>query len=203
VGSAREAGSWRAVGKQGGSSVPGVRGAAAPSRRQTGAVSFARYPQARSIRESITDRRGSSQGLAAVRDFDPAYVGSGSFTSFPLSRRVRFAPRADIRPTPAFMSRRFTRTSRGADAGCLYRLNTQHDPWRASSLAWCTGGDDEEVFSRILRTRVADINANDVATPAKHRARRPLPCGRAHASTPSTSPRRPSVPDHRVTRNGN
>src|SRR5262249_58838282 len=68
----------------------------APSRRQTGAVSFARYPQARSIRESITDRRGSSQGLAAVRDFDPAYVGSGSFTSFPLSRRVRFAPRAEL-----------------------------------------------------------------------------------------------------------
>src|SRR5262245_38856580 len=30
----------------------------------------------------------------------------GSFTSFPPSRRVRFAPRADIRPKPAFMSTR-------------------------------------------------------------------------------------------------
>src|SRR5215468_5304911 len=31
-------------------------------------------------------------------------VHSGSFTSFPPSRPVRFAPRADIRPKPAFMS---------------------------------------------------------------------------------------------------
>src|SRR5262245_3673301 len=36
-----------------------------------------------------------------------------------------------------------TGTSRGAEAGCLYGLNTQHDPWRASSLAWRTGGDDD------------------------------------------------------------
>jgi hypothetical protein len=28
---------------------------------------------------------------------------SGSFRSFPPSRRVRFAPRTDIRPMPAFM----------------------------------------------------------------------------------------------------
>src|SRR5262249_11561198 len=34
-------------------------------------------------------------GLAALRDFDPAYRRYGSFTSFPLSRRVRFAPRAE------------------------------------------------------------------------------------------------------------
>src|SRR5215471_1977551 len=33
-------------------------------------------------------------------------VSFGSFTSFPLSRRVPFAPRADIRPMPAFMSAR-------------------------------------------------------------------------------------------------
>jgi len=31
----------------------------------------------------------------------------GSFTSFPPSRRVRFAARADIRPMPAFMSTRW------------------------------------------------------------------------------------------------
>src|SRR5262249_60777908 len=32
-------------------------------------------------------------------------------------------------------------TSRGADAGCLYGLNTQHDPLRASGLAWRTRTD--------------------------------------------------------------
>src|SRR5215469_13432195 len=32
------------------------------------------------------------------------HVCCGSFTSFPPSRRVRFAPRADIRPMPACMS---------------------------------------------------------------------------------------------------
>ena len=41
-----------------------------------------------------------------MRDFDPAYVADGSFTSFLPSRRVRFAPRADIRPMPGFMSTR-------------------------------------------------------------------------------------------------
>ena len=41
------------------------------------------------------------------------------------------------------MSRRFTGTLRGVDAGCLYGLNAQNDPWRASSLAWRTGGDDD------------------------------------------------------------
>jgi hypothetical protein len=30
-----------------------------------------------------------------------------------------------------------------ADVGCLYGLNTQHDPWRASALAWRTGGNDK------------------------------------------------------------
>src|SRR5205823_2241508 len=43
-------------------------------------------------------------GRAALRDFDPAHVSCGSFMSFPPSRPVRFAPRADIRPKPAFMS---------------------------------------------------------------------------------------------------
>ena len=38
---------------------------------------------------------------AALRDFDPAYVADGSFASFPPSRRVRFAPKADIRPVLA------------------------------------------------------------------------------------------------------
>src|SRR5215472_968785 len=34
------------------------------------------------------------------------HVGLGSFTSFPPSRRVRFAPREDSRPMRAFMSTR-------------------------------------------------------------------------------------------------
>jgi hypothetical protein len=29
--------------------------------------------------------------------------------------------------------------SHGADAARLYGLDTQHDPWRASGLAWRTG----------------------------------------------------------------
>ena len=65
---------------------------------------------------------------------------------------------------PAFMSRRFTGTSRGADTVCLYCLNTQHDPWWASSFAWRTGGDDDGLLgaqqlpdrflSRLVRPRV-------------------------------------------------
>jgi len=46
------------------------------------------------------------QEAAALRYFSPLYVRFGSFTSFPPSRRVRFAPRADIRPMSAFMSTR-------------------------------------------------------------------------------------------------
>jgi len=47
------------------------------------------------------------------------------------------------------MSRRFTGTLRSADAGYLYGLNTQHDPWRASSLAWRTGGDDDGLLGAL------------------------------------------------------
>ena len=36
-----------------------------------------------------------------------------------------------------------TGTSRCADAGCLYGLNTQNDRWQASRLAWRAGGDDK------------------------------------------------------------
>src|SRR5262245_53332954 len=46
----------------------------------------------------------------------------GSFTSLPPSQRVRFAPRADIRPMPAHMSTRtIARTARSEpfQFGCL------------------------------------------------------------------------------------
>ena len=42
-----------------------------------------------------------------------------------------------------------TGTSRGADAGCFCGLNTQHDPWRASALAWRTGGDDNGLLGAL------------------------------------------------------
>jgi hypothetical protein len=37
----------------------------------------------------------------------------------------------------------------GANAGCLYGLNTQHDPWRASSLACRTRGDDDGLLGAL------------------------------------------------------
>src|SRR5215831_14112068 len=51
-------------------------------------------------------KRGAAETAAALRDFNLAYVAVGSFTSFLPSRRVRFSPRADIRPKPAFMRTR-------------------------------------------------------------------------------------------------
>src|SRR5262245_61852344 len=42
-----------------------------------------------------------------------------------------------------------TGTSRGADAGCLYGLNTQNDPRRTARLAWRAGGDDNGLLSAL------------------------------------------------------
>jgi hypothetical protein len=42
-----------------------------------------------------------------------------------------------------------TGTSRGADAGCFSGLDTQHDPWRASRLAWRTGGNDNGLLGAL------------------------------------------------------
>ena len=39
--------------------------------------------------------------------------------------------------------------SRGFRAARLYGLNTQHDPCRASSLAWRAGGDDNGLLSAL------------------------------------------------------
>jgi hypothetical protein len=38
---------------------------------------------------------------------------------------------------------------RGADAGRLNGLDTQHDPGRASPLAWRTGGDDDSLLGAL------------------------------------------------------
>jgi hypothetical protein len=47
-------------------------------------------------------------------------------------------------------SRRTTAsTNAAADAGCLYGLNTQHDPFRASSLAWSTRCDDNGLLAAL------------------------------------------------------
>jgi hypothetical protein len=79
--------------------------------------------------------------------------GSVSF----ISRSRRYALPC-IRIAPGILERRtghdaVTGRSRGADAGCLYGLNTQHDPWRASSLAWRTGGDDDGLLGALQRVR--------------------------------------------------
>src|SRR5262245_15423007 len=79
-------------------------------------------------------------GLAEVR--------SGSFTSFAPSRRVRFAPRADILPKPAFMSTRPTsrpkinllKSRRSAHAGCRAVRDSTLVAWYRSLYAPRTGG---------------------------------------------------------------
>jgi hypothetical protein len=35
------------------------------------------------------------------------------------------------------------------DIGCLCDLSTEHDPWRASALAWRTGGDDDGLLGAL------------------------------------------------------
>src|SRR5262245_569215 len=45
-------------------------------------------------------------GQFAQQQSRAAHVADGSFTSFPPSQSVRFAPRADIRPMLAFMRTR-------------------------------------------------------------------------------------------------
>src|SRR5262249_53203705 len=44
----------------------------------------------------LPNERNSTPRAAALRDFRPLYDRYGSFASFPPSRHVRFAPRADI-----------------------------------------------------------------------------------------------------------
>src|SRR5262249_30611191 len=65
------------------------------------------YVMATAEHREPCDSRGSCTVLGAPGGEIPP--GDSAFASFPLSRRVRFAPRADIRPMPAFMSTRPTR----------------------------------------------------------------------------------------------
>src|SRR5262245_21274406 len=70
----------------------------------------------------------------------------GPFTSFPPSRRVRFAPRADIRPMPAFMNTRPTarpkinllKSKRSARVGAV--RDSTLVAWYPSLYAPRTGG---------------------------------------------------------------
>ena len=70
------------------------------------------------------------QQPAARQDFDPTYDRCGSFTSFPLSRRVRFASESE-HSMPAFMSTRPSTVTRGITRrgrrAYFYSLNTRHD----------------------------------------------------------------------------
>ena len=57
-----------------------------------------------------------------------------------------FAPKGDLKSAP---SEHNVVCSRRADPRCLYGLNTQHDPGRASSLAWRAGGDDNGLLGAL------------------------------------------------------
>src|SRR6516162_8694921 len=65
------------------------------------------------------ESRGSCTDLGAPGGEIPP--GDSTFTSVPPSRRVRFAPSADIRPKPAFMS---TRPSYTATPNTAHRRRT-------------------------------------------------------------------------------
>jgi len=75
--------------------------AAAPPRSVMNSRRFIRIPQSED--HTLPHRRKS---VLCITAFWPTRSGMGSFASFLPSRRVRFAPRADIRPMPAFMSTR-------------------------------------------------------------------------------------------------
>lgn len=60
----------------------------------------------RSCPSASSAAKFQSTQTVALQELDPAYVADGSLTSFLSSRRVRFAPRADIPPMPAYMSTR-------------------------------------------------------------------------------------------------
>src|SRR5262249_43305196 len=81
-----------------------------PAKRNVGLFEVRCPPTARGLpaprRRFGTSRlKGSSAKSSRFHwpeEYGSANVAVGSFTSFPPSRRVRFAPRADIRPMPAF-----------------------------------------------------------------------------------------------------
>src|SRR5215472_14360228 len=72
----------------------------------------------------------------------------GSFASFPPTRRVRFAPRADIRPMPAFVSTRpaarsktnLLKLRRPVRPGCRAVRDSTLAAWYRSLYAPRTGG---------------------------------------------------------------
>src|SRR6516162_8478137 len=74
----------------------GLTGYAEPTRHSS---PIGRYVMATAEHREPCDSRGSCTVLGAPEGEIPP--GDSTFTSFPPSRRVRFAPRADIRPMPA------------------------------------------------------------------------------------------------------
>src|SRR5215813_2375400 len=69
-------------------------------------TSFVRRRDPPPKQERKPGEMGRRCGKYALQKSRAIHVADGSFASFPPSRRVRFAPRADIRPMPAFMSTR-------------------------------------------------------------------------------------------------
>src|SRR5215468_7704973 len=88
---------------------------------------------------------------------------TGSFTSFPRSRRVRFAPRADIRPMPAFMSTS-ARTAR-SQTFRFFRL------WLGCCAAWQTHGEHRALARLARHGHVAAHHARELARDGKAEAR--------------------------------
>src|SRR5262249_778764 len=105
---------------------------------------------------------------AALRVFDPAYARFGSFTSFPPSRCVRFAPRADIRPMRAFMRTRLAAWTHVVEPPHGTKLFRHHHEADVHVLRPAVGADAREAFAPpSLRTTFADraVSAAPSASP--------------------------------------
>ena len=81
----------------------GLRWRGIAGEKVVGTVAYPR-PSERGNASSLA-RRAAAPNTRCIGKKAP-HDRLGSFTSFPPSWRVRFAPRADIRPMPAFMSTR-------------------------------------------------------------------------------------------------
>jgi hypothetical protein len=81
-----------------------------------------------------------------------------------------------------------TGTSSGADAECFRGLNTQHDPWRASPLAWRTCRDDNGLLGTLRYARSDESRRCDsIGAPGSGLARSALPRKRVRSVDPKWS----------------
>src|SRR5262245_57737582 len=79
--------------------------------------------------QTLSNYAARGRGTGALRDFNPAYVRFGSFTSFPPSRRVRFSPKS--RHSASARVYEYTAWFPGTHADCFRAtLHPQHDSRR-------------------------------------------------------------------------